>query len=150
MQILNLKGTQLSASRFPERSSAYVCDVCGRNITRHLNRGHAHAGTLIGPSWYVCRCGHRYLSGAAEWNQLHTWERRDRIREMFLSTLLMLLTVCASLWAAHYAIERGSLLSFSLFFLTVFPAVLAIVLFVIVVLLPGTEIMASMVRSRLR
>ena len=34
----------------------------------------------IGPTRYSCVCGHRWLTGAAEWDHLDRWNRAQQIR----------------------------------------------------------------------
>jgi len=68
------------ASDFPERANVYVCDNCGRDITRHFRPGQAHVWRPMGPQRYQCFCGKKYLTGAAEWDHLGCWERSSRIR----------------------------------------------------------------------
>lgn len=82
MQTLNLGGIQLPASKFPEPADSYICDNCGRDITRYLHPGRAHVSTPLGPPWYVCRCGQRYISGAVEWDSLSAGEHRKRLIEV--------------------------------------------------------------------
>jgi hypothetical protein len=82
MQLLGLSEPSLGslpASRFPERASAYFCDKCGEDITGgfHIRRG--HGGTPLGPPTFHCVCGERYLSGACEWDQLRSYERRTEL-----------------------------------------------------------------------
>jgi hypothetical protein len=75
MQALNLDPKQppvvkRPASEFPEAADVYVCDKCGRDMTRHLYRGRAHVRQPLGPVRYFCCCGQDYLSGATEWDYL--------------------------------------------------------------------------------
>jgi len=68
------------ASDFPERANIYVCDNCGRDITKHFRAGQSHVWRPIGPQRYQCSCGKKYLTGAAEWDHLGRWERSCRVR----------------------------------------------------------------------
>src|SRR5712691_3427119 len=84
MQRLNLDvphKTQLPASAFPTRADVYVCEKCGRDITRHLQAGQAHVWEPMGPERYRCRCGQTYLTGATEWDHLGDWERKRRVSQ---------------------------------------------------------------------
>jgi hypothetical protein len=71
--------TSLPASAFPTPADVYVCDKCGRDVTKHLHRGQAHVWKPVGPNRYQCRFGQKYLTGAMEWDQLGEWERKRRI-----------------------------------------------------------------------
>lgn len=86
MSSLNLNARpriQLPASLFPERADIYVCDKCGRDITRHLRPGQAHAWRAIGRERYVCQCGQKYLTRATEWDHFSARERKRRIQFTF-------------------------------------------------------------------
>lgn len=86
MELLNLNApskTQLPASAFPSYADVYVCDHCGRNITKHLRRTNGHTGTPLGREMYVCVCGRKYVTGAIEWDHLSEQERKRRIRQDF-------------------------------------------------------------------
>jgi hypothetical protein len=72
---------EVPASAFPDPATTYVCDKCGRDITKYLHRGRAHTWQPMGPQRYICRCGQRWLSGAVEWDHLGGWERRRRVRD---------------------------------------------------------------------
>jgi hypothetical protein len=79
MTSLNLSAphpTTLSASAFPTSADVYLCDKCGRDVTKHLHRGQAHVWKPIDPNRYQCRCGEKYLIGATEWDHLGEWERK--------------------------------------------------------------------------
>jgi hypothetical protein len=79
---------QLRASEFPEPADASVCDKWGRDITVYLHRGHAHVRMPLGPSRYVCRCGRKYLSGTAEWDDLSDWDKRQRLPDIGLAVIV--------------------------------------------------------------
>jgi hypothetical protein len=79
---------QLPASAFPEPADVYLCDSCGRDITRYLHPGKAHSWQTVGPVRYVCRCGQKWLTGSAEWDYLGDWERRRRIRDSIMLSIL--------------------------------------------------------------
>lgn len=78
MEALNLNTKQLRASQFPQPADAYVCDMCGRDITAQHHRSSAHVWRPLGPLRCVCPCGQEYLSGAVEWDNLSDWEKRQR------------------------------------------------------------------------
>lgn len=94
MEVLDLNSTpptppkKLSASAFPERADIYTCDVCGRDITKHLRPGRAHVWSSMGPERYICKCGQTYLTGAREWDHLGDWQRSRRIRETLVLGIL--------------------------------------------------------------
>jgi hypothetical protein len=69
---------KLSASDFPNKADIYVCDQCGRAITKHFRPRHSHTSAPIGPERYKCLCGKEYLTGATEWDHLGDWERTKR------------------------------------------------------------------------
>lgn len=88
----------LPASTFPERADEYVCDKCGRDVTKYLHRRRAHVDAPLGPARYRCVCGAEYLSGAVEWAHLSRWERRRRLGIIELScACLMLLLLMGGL-----------------------------------------------------
>ena len=105
MSSLNLSArplVTLPASAFPERADVYVCDKCGRDITKHLRRRESHSWSPIGRETYFCACGQRYLTGATEWDHLGNWERRRRVRNtltlgFFLSLIISVLSLAAYL-----------------------------------------------------
>jgi len=72
---------KLAASVFPKRADVYVCDKCGRDISRHFRRTQSHSWQPMGPKKYQCRCGETYLTGAIEWDNLGNSERRRRISQ---------------------------------------------------------------------
>jgi hypothetical protein len=78
----------LPASEFPERAEWYVCDNCGRDITRHLHPGRAHMTQAMGPVRYVCRCGERWLTGAVEWDHMDDWYRHRRFIDLRIGIVL--------------------------------------------------------------
>src|SRR6266852_6121306 len=114
MEALNLDqkqvGTkQLRASQFPEPADVYVCDKCGRDITVHLYSGRAHVQILLRPSRYVCRCGQKYLSGAAEWDDLSDWERRQRWGQVQVHFVMVSALLAGSAILTYFAVTRRSI-----------------------------------------
>lgn len=84
MLSLNLGGRpviSLPASTFPDKADAYICDKCGRDITKHFRPGESHTWTPMGRERYKCLCGQRYLTGATEWDHFSDWERSRRVRD---------------------------------------------------------------------
>jgi len=71
----------LPASAFPNSADAYVCDKCGRDITRHFRHSRAHVWRPMGPERFLCLCGQRYLTGATEWDHFGDQERNKRVRD---------------------------------------------------------------------
>ena len=102
----------LPASAFPQRADAYVCDQCRRDITKHLDPARAHVWSPMGPERYQCVCGQRYLTGAAEWDNLGERERRRRIRQTFgLGLFLSVMTSIPGLLAylgLHFVLGVGA------------------------------------------
>jgi len=146
MQALNLNSTA-PASRFPEPADVYVCDKCGRDITEHLHRGRPHVWRPLGPARYVCVCGAKYVTGAAEWDNLSDWEKTNRLRQSvgLLVILGLILTAIGAL--VYFTFARGGVLLTVLAILSASPAVVCLTLFV------GTaldliEIVASVFRTR--
>lgn len=91
MQLLGLTDTSsgsMPASRFPERASAYFCDKCGEDITGRFHVRRGHGGMPLGPPIFYCACGERYLSGAREWDQLRSHEKRSELVGLAASALL--------------------------------------------------------------
>ena len=137
---------QLPASAFPEPAATYICDNCGRDITKRLHPGRAHCWQAMGPQRYVCLCGKKWLSGAVEWNHLGDWERERRIRDTLalgaLSSVASFLIVALAYLAAH---ATGMIVgvSFIAIVIVILPAVLIIVPFVF-------QVGASMWRTRTR
>lgn len=70
---------KLPASEFPDRADVYVCDECGRDITKHFQPGRAHVWSPMGVERYSCLCGQKYLTGATEWDHFRDSERKKRI-----------------------------------------------------------------------
>ena len=120
MTTLNLADktrTTLPASAFPNSADIYVCDNCGRDITKHLHSGRAHVWRNMGPNRYECLCGQRYLTGATEWDHLGEWERRRRSREtlwlgILSSTPFLLVGLLIYLAVKH---STGTLIGISAF-----------------------------------
>ena len=127
MTSLNLSApspTTLPASVFPAPADVYVCDKCGRDVTKYLHRGHAHVWQPMGPNRYHCQCGEKYLTGAAEWDYLGEWERKRRIRQtlgigIFFSVLFSIVGLVVYL-ALHHS--KGTLIG--ALALTAFPFLL--------------------------
>lgn len=80
--------TRLPASAFPTRADAYLCDDCGRDVTRHLHRGSAHVWQAMGPPRYICRCGREWPTGAVEWDQFSSSERQRRLKDVFAWSII--------------------------------------------------------------
>jgi len=95
--------TDFPASRFPDMADRYVCDLCGRDVTRKIHRARGHGGPIIGPARFTCACGARYLSGMTEWDHLHRFMRRSRLRILafapaFLLPLVLFVVLARSAW----------------------------------------------------
>lgn len=98
--------SRLPASRFPTRAELYFCDNCGRDLTKNLHHDRSPVWQPLRPIWYVCQCGQKYLSGAAEWNDLTAWERKKRIGQLWVGfVLLAILVIPVTL--AYLALSHG-------------------------------------------
>ena len=82
--------SELPASRIPERADRYVCDICGRDVTRKVRKMHGHSGPIIGPERFTCSCGARYLSGMTEWDHLRPSIRGRRIKFSIIAAGLVI------------------------------------------------------------
>ena len=134
------------ASEFPEAADVYVCDKCGRDISIHLHRGHAHVRQPLGPVKYVCQCGQGYLSGATEWDYLSDWEKRQWLRDIPL--ILIFFAIVAAYGAVVYlALTHRSVVTIVLSLVGIPFAVVFLWLFILMSAIPF-EIAASMLRTR--
>jgi hypothetical protein len=133
-------------SAFPDRADVYLCDNCGRNITKHLHPGRAHCWQAMGPQRYVCRCSARYLSGCVEWDHLGDWERRRRVRDTFgLSMLFSVgsLILSTPVYFAMRYVGFGKAALITAAAITALPAALMVVPF-------SVEVWTSIWRTRVR
>jgi hypothetical protein len=151
MQTLNLNpqqppSKQLRASEFPELADVYVCDDCGRDITAHLHSGRAHVRQPLGPARYVCRCGQKYQSGAAEWDNLSNWAKRQWLGDVGLALILL---AASAVWAllVRYAATHHSIVLFALSAAAVLLSMPLFPLFIALLAVP-IEIAASIWRTR--
>jgi hypothetical protein len=142
MLTLNINARQvvtLPASAFPSRADAYICDRCGRDLTKEFRAGQSHVWAPLGPETYVCICGQRYLTGATEWDHLGDHERSRRVGETLgvgalISAMFSVLGLAVYL-ILHFGfgIGRGALLTslsitalpFVLMQITFWPGVIA-------------------------
>ena len=74
---------KLKASKFPERAEVYLCDNCGRDISKHFRPLQSHSWRPMGPERYRRSCGQKYQTGATEWEHLSHGERKRRISQTF-------------------------------------------------------------------
>jgi hypothetical protein len=98
----------LPASAFPNPAMTYVCDNCGRDVTKHLHRGQAHVWQPMGPQRYTCRCGQRWLTGAVEWDHLGDWERRRRIRDTSAFSVVLAILAFIPATITYFALWPGA------------------------------------------
>ena len=138
--------TRVPASRFPEPTDLYFCDSCGRDVTQHLYRGKAHMWRPLGPIWYTCKCGAKYLSGAVEWDDLSQWERKQRAWQLGIAPVILIaLAIPAAI--AYYGVHARSLIVLAIFAVLAIPApVFAWLLGLTIV--EALEIVKSMWRTR--
>ena len=144
MQRLNLdapKKTQLPASAFPTRADVYVCDKCGRKITKHFRPGQAHVWKPMGAERYRCRCGQLYLTGATEWDHLGNWERKRRVNQTSGLTLLFSVALSVPGFLVYLAFHRSRGALIAGLVTTALPFVLVVPFWL--------EVVASMWRTRI-
>jgi hypothetical protein len=151
MQALNLDPKQSPvakrpASEFPETADVYLCDKCGKNITRHLHRGRAHVRQPLGPVRYSCRCGQDYISGATEWDYLSSWEKRQWLRDIPLIFIwFAILAGCMSV--VCFTIMRRNVIMIVLSVAAIPFGIVSFRLFIIASTIPF-QIAASLLRTR--
>jgi len=146
MQALNLSST-IPASRFPEPADVYVCDNCGRDITEHLHRGRPQVWRALGPVRYVCVCGAKYVTGAAEWDNLSESERKRRLRQGVVTLVFLGLILAPIGVLLYFAFNRGGFVLTVLAILSASPAIVCLALF-LGTALDMMEIIASVYRTR--
>jgi hypothetical protein len=138
--------SRLPASRFPDPAEIYFCDNCGRDLTKSLYRDRAPVWQPLHPMWYVCQCGRKYLSGAAEWDDLTTWEREQRIRQLSIGFVLFALLVIP-VTLAYFALRYGGAALIVIVGIALIPSVL-VAKPLGFVLLDLYQIIASICRTR--
>ncbi len=137
---------RLPASRFPEPAEVYFCDDCGKDATKNLHHDRAPVWQPLRPMWYVCECGRKYVSGAAEWDDLTTWERKQWIRQLRIGFVLFaLLMIPGTL--AYFALSLGSATLLAVLAIALIPSIVVARLLGLV-LLDVFEIIASIWRTR--
>jgi hypothetical protein len=137
--------SRLPASRFPNPAEVYFCDNCGRDLTNNLHHDRSPVWQPLRPIWYVCQCGRQYLSGAAEWDNLTTWERKQRIRQLGIGSVLFAFLMISGTLA--YFASYGSAALLAAVAITLIPSILVARLLGFV-LLDVFEIIASIWRTR--
>jgi len=148
MQALKLSAKQLPASRFPERADVYLCDKCGTDITRLLHPGRAHAWRTLGPSRFNCRCGQEFVSGAAEWDDLSSWEKQYRLSSLFAPFVVSGAPLASFGYLIYLAVVRRSVILKVLSVVLAIPAAVFLALFA-AFLVDGLEIVGSLYRTRI-
>jgi hypothetical protein len=88
---------------------AYVCDLCGADLTRFIRQRSRLGGPLVGQEKRVCRCGGEYSTGRIEWDHCGV-EQRGSIFKRTLFSCLVFLAVFAFMGAAR-STEGNSLLT---------------------------------------
>ena len=136
--------SRLPASRCPNPAEVYFCDNCGRELTKNLHHDRSLRQPLR-PKWYVCQCGRQYLSGAAEWDNLTTWERKQRIRQLGIGSVLFALLMIPGTLA--YSASYGSAALLAALAIALIPSILFARLLGFI-LLDVFEIIASICRTR--
>ena len=100
----------------------------------------------MGAQRYVCRCGRKWLSGKVEWDHLGDWERKRRLGETLLLSVLSSVASAATasvIYFALHAIGIGGGAFLTAIVIAVLPAVLIILPFVF-------HVAASILRTRTR
>jgi hypothetical protein len=138
--------SRLPASRFPDPAEVYFCDNCGRDLTKNLHHDRAPIWQPLRPIWYVCQCRRKYLSGAAEWDDLTTWERKQRIRQLGIGFVLFALLVIPGT-LAYFALSHSRAALFAVLAIALIPSILVARPFGFV-LLDVFEIITSIWRTR--
>jgi hypothetical protein len=69
---------------------AYVCDLCGADLTRFIRERSRLGGPLVGQEKGVCRCGGEYSTGRIEWDRCSIEQRRSIFKRTLLSCLVFL------------------------------------------------------------
>lgn len=137
----------LPASRFPDPADHYFCDDCGRDLTRNLYPDRAPLWQPLRPMWYACQCGRKYMSGAAEWDDLSSWQRKQRLAQLSIGFLLFALVVIPAT-LAYFALRYGGAALLAVVGIALIPSILAAKPFGFIVL-DVCEIVASIWRTRL-
>jgi hypothetical protein len=106
----------LPASAFPARANIYVCDKCGRDLTKQFRPQQSHVWRPLGPERYQCLCGKTYLTGATEWDHFSAQERRRRIGQTLFAGVLfsMMFSVCGLLiylFLLAFGLRRGAVVT---------------------------------------
>jgi hypothetical protein len=104
---IQLIKSQLPASAFPNYAEVYVCDNCGRNITRHFHAPQSHTSGQIGPTRYQCRCGQKYPTGAIEWDHLGDRRRKNYFLLTFLLGFASSVLLSVPCFASYYFLGRS-------------------------------------------
>jgi len=138
--------SRLPASRFPDPAEVYFCDNCGRDLTKYLHHDRSPVWQPLRPIWYVCQCGRKYLSGAAEWDDLTTWERKQRIRQLRIGFVLFALLMIPGT-IGYFALSLGSAALLAVLAIALIPSIVVARLLGFV-LLDVFEIITSIWRTR--
>ena len=69
---------------------AYVCDLCGADLTRFICERSRLGGPLVGLEKRVCRCGGEYPTGRVEWDHCSIEQRRLIFARTLFGCLLFL------------------------------------------------------------
>lgn len=139
--------SQLPASRFPEGAEFYFCDNCGQDLTKNFYRDRSSVWQPLRPIWFKCACGRKYLSGAAEWDDLSTWEQHQRTRQLSIGfVLLAVLVIPVTL--AYFALRYGGVALLAVVAIALIPSILVAKPLAYVVL-DLYEIVTSIWRTRL-
>lgn len=137
--------TALPASAFPEWAEVYLCDNCGRDVTRFFCARQSHSWVPMAPERFACACGRPYLTGAIEWDNLADRERQRRLTNglglgFFLSLLSSVPGIgvyfILRIWSWRLAATAGLMMALTPFLLVNVPF--------------WCEIAASMWRTRVR
>jgi hypothetical protein len=69
---------------------AYVCDLCGADLTKFIREGNRLGVSLVGQEKRLCRCRGEYSTGWVEWDHLSIEQRRSIFKSTFFGCLFFL------------------------------------------------------------
>lgn len=145
---LNTPRRKLLASQFHAPADEYICDRCGRDITKCLYRGQAHVRQPLGPIRYICQCGQCYLSGKTEWDYLTNWAKRQWLMDVVLA-LILLSGLAGFGILAYFAVAHRSTVLLTIASMVLALSIPLVPLYLAILAIPGS-IAASLWRTRIR
>jgi hypothetical protein len=149
MNVLDLNRVQRPASEFPERAEVYVCDICGRDITKQLPRDHAHASQILGAPFYTCLCGQKYRTGLQEWDSMSPADHWNFLLRAVVPGSLMGLPLIGFIFLVRSTYLHPGYLLLAICVVAAVPSFVFAIFFTIAGL-EGMDIFASLWRTRVR